>query len=70
MMCAAFGYRVPPEGWKPKGWVPPSEDKQKSMITQNHVHIDEALKTPQFYFLWQSLVQFMEASQRPQKPHQ
>tara|TARA_Y100000741_G_scaffold178541_1_gene135593 strand:- start:3 stop:1688 length:1686 start_codon:yes stop_codon:yes gene_type:complete len=52
MMCAAFGYRVPPEGWKPKGWVPPSEDKQKSMITQNHVHIDEALKTRQFYQLW------------------
>ena len=22
------------------------------MITQNHVHIDQALKTPQFYFLW------------------
>ena len=52
MMCAAFGYRVPPEGWKPKGWVPPTEDKQKSMITQNHVHIDEALKTRQFYQLW------------------
>ena len=52
MMCAAFGYRVPPEGWKPKGWEPPTEDKQKSMITQHHVHIDEALKTPQFYQLW------------------
>ena len=22
------------------------------MITKNHVHIDQALKTPQFYFLW------------------
>ena len=22
------------------------------MITQNNVHIDQALKTPQFYFLW------------------
>ena len=52
MICAAFGYRVPPEGWKPKGWEPPAEDKQKSMITQHHVHIDEALKTRQFYQLW------------------
>ena len=52
MMCAAFGYRVPPEGWKPKGWEPPAEDKQKSMITRHHVHIDEALKTRQFYQLW------------------
>ena len=52
MMCAAFGYRVPREGWKPAGWEPPAEDKQKSMITQHHVHIDEALKTRQFYQLW------------------
>ena len=52
MMCAAFGYRIPREGWKPIGWEPASEDKQKSMITQHHVHIDEALKTRQFYQLW------------------
>ena len=52
MMCAAFGYRVPPDGWKPKGWEPPTKDKKESMITQNHVHIDEALKTRQFYQLW------------------
>ena len=51
MTVAAFSYRVPPENWKPKGWTPPKETK-KSMITQNHVHIDQALKTPQFYFLW------------------
>ena len=52
MMCAAIGNRVPREGWKPTGWEPPTEDKQKSMITQHHVHIDEALKTRQFYQLW------------------
>ena len=52
MLCAAFGYRIPREGWKPAGWEPPAEDKQKSMITQHHVHIDEALKTRQFYQLW------------------
>ncbi len=52
MMIAAFSYRVPAEGWKPEGWEPPPEDKQHSMITQHHVHIDEALKTRQFYQLW------------------
>lgn len=52
MLCAAFAYRVPAEGWKPAGWEPPKESNQKSMITQNDVHIDQALKTPQFYQLW------------------
>ena len=51
MTIAAFSYRVPAENWKPEGWTPP-KDAAKSMITQNHVHIDQALKTPQFYFLW------------------
>ena len=51
MTIAAFSYRVPAENWKPEGWTPP-KDAKKSMITQNHVHIDQALKTPQFYFLW------------------
>ncbi len=52
MLCAAFGYRVPREGWKPDGWEPPSKDKQHAMVSQHSVHIDEALKTPQFYQLW------------------
>ena len=52
MMCAAFGYRIPREGWKPEGWEPPPEDEQHAMISQHSVHIDEALKTPQFYQLW------------------
>ncbi|HKK16896.1 MAG TPA: OFA family MFS transporter [Gammaproteobacteria bacterium] len=52
MLCASFAYRVPAEGWKPEGWEPPREDEQKSMITENDVHIDQALKTRQFYQLW------------------
>ena len=52
MMCAAFAYRIPAEGWKPEGWEPPKEGEHKRMITQHHVHIDQALKTPQFYQLW------------------
>jgi MFS family permease len=52
MLCAAFGYRVPREGWKPEGWEEPPEDSQHAMISHHSVHIDEALKTPQFYQLW------------------
>ena len=52
MLCAAFGYRVPSKDWKPKEWEPPTEDTQHEMISQHSVHIDEALKTPQFYQLW------------------
>ena len=51
MTIAAFSYRIPSEGWTPKGWVPPKDSKSK-LVTQNHVHIDQALKTPQFYLLW------------------
>ena len=53
MSIAAFSYRIPAEGWKPEGWEPPTEEEQKKkMITTQHVHINQALKTPQFYLLW------------------
>lgn len=53
MMIAAFSYRVPREGWLPAGWTPPSaDDASRRMITRKNVHIDQALKTPQFYLLW------------------
>ncbi len=52
MLIAAFSYRVPAEDWKPAGWEPPKDNGKSSMITQHHVHIDEALKTRQFYQLW------------------
>ncbi len=53
MMIAAFSYRIPAPGWTPKGWTPPDEaHREKRMISSNDVHIDEALKTRQFYQLW------------------
>jgi MFS family permease len=53
MMIAAFSYRVPREGWRPAGWTPPTaEAASRKMITQANVHIDQALKTPQFWLLW------------------
>ncbi|MHC8440934.1 MAG: OFA family MFS transporter [Candidatus Eutrophobiaceae bacterium] len=51
MILAAFSYRVPPKAWKPEGWTPP-EGAKHALITRNNVHIDTALKTPQFYQLW------------------
>ena len=53
MMIAAFSYRLPSKDWKPEGWIPPTEEESKKrMITRNSVHINQAIKTPQFYFLW------------------
>jgi MFS family permease len=53
MLVAAFSYRLPAKDWKPAGWMPPeASDGVKKMISAHDVHIDEALKTPQFYQLW------------------
>jgi MFS family permease len=53
MMIAALAYRVPAEGWQPKGWTPPDPAKAATrMITHRDVDIDQALKTRQFYQLW------------------
>jgi len=53
MLIAAFAYRIPAPGWKPAGWNPSDEAHAgRKMITRNNVHIDRALRTPQFYLLW------------------
>jgi MFS family permease len=51
MISGSLGYRVPPSGWKPAGWNPP-KSKINNMISVNHVHLNKAHKTPQFWFLW------------------
>ncbi|MEM1377459.1 MAG: MFS transporter, partial [Pseudomonadota bacterium] len=50
MMIAAFQYRVPAADWKPAGWEP--KPAAGGMVTRNNVHIDQAMKTPQFWLLW------------------
>ncbi|MCL6467850.1 MAG: OFA family MFS transporter [Ralstonia sp.] len=52
MMAGALGYRVPPTGWKPAGWTPSPAKAKDTMVTQRHVHANEALKTPQFWLIW------------------
>lgn len=52
MAIASFGYRIPVENWKPQGWDESKRKNNSSPVTSENVHIDQALKTPQFYFLW------------------
>ncbi|WP_435103295.1 L-lactate MFS transporter [Arhodomonas sp. AD133] len=49
--------RVPPEGWKPAGWSGEgaSSTRKASPVTDGNVHIDQAMKTPQFYLMWAAL---------------
>jgi len=55
MMAGAFGYRVPPSGWKPAGWTPPAAANNGTMITQNHVHVSKVWGIPQFWLVWLAL---------------
>jgi MFS family permease len=50
MMVGAFGYRLPPAGWRPDGWTPPAT--ANAMITQQQVHLRDAHKTSQFWLIW------------------
>jgi MFS family permease len=52
MLIAAFSYRIPAEGWKPEGWAEAKDEKRGTLISSHNVHLDEALKTRQFYQLW------------------
>jgi MFS family permease len=51
MMAGALGYRVPPSGWHPKGWVPPSSNRS-AMITKGQVHVKHVWRIPQFWLVW------------------
>ncbi|SDV46126.1 L-lactate MFS transporter [Chitinasiproducens palmae] len=50
MTIGALAIRVPPTGWRPAGFVPAATENK--LITRQNVHIDSALKTPQFYLIW------------------
>jgi MFS family permease len=53
MMCGAFGYRIPPPGWRPLGWTPPA--LRGAMVTSRNVYVSQAWRTPQFWLLWMVL---------------
>ncbi|HTW29335.1 MAG TPA: OFA family MFS transporter [Acetobacteraceae bacterium] len=50
MLIGAAIVRVPAEGWRPAGFVPQAQANR--LITDRTVHVDQALRTPQFYLLW------------------
>jgi MFS family permease len=50
MLAGAFGYRLPPPGWKPAGWTP--APRSKAMVTHGHVHVRSAWRTSQFWLVW------------------
>jgi MFS family permease len=53
MAIGAAIVRVPPPGWRPAGYTPPTQPK--NLVTDANVHVDQALRTPQFYLLWSVL---------------
>jgi MFS family permease len=50
MMAGAFGYRLPPAGWRPDGWTP--RETRGTMVTTRHAHLRHAHKTRSFWMIW------------------
>jgi MFS family permease len=50
MMVGAFIVRIPAPGWKPEGYVAPTQ--ASNLITTSDVYVYDALKTPQFWCIW------------------
>ncbi|HEX2571315.1 MAG TPA: OFA family MFS transporter [Polyangia bacterium] len=50
MMVGAFTVRIPAPGWQPADWSPPTTPQKR--ITTAQVRVDQAMRTPQFFFLW------------------
>jgi MFS family permease len=51
MAAGALAYRVPPEGWRPEGFVP-AQPKRFGFLARGSVHVNDAHKTVQFWLLW------------------
>ena len=50
MMVGAVIVRVPPAGWRPAGYVAPTASR--GLVTSANVHVNEAMRTRQFWLLW------------------
>ncbi len=50
MMVGSAIVRIPAPGWKPAGYVAPTQTHK--LITRNDVFVYDALKTPQFWLIW------------------
>jgi MFS family permease len=52
MMAGAFGYRLPPAGWQPRGWTPSAPSPGRSVAGSQFVPVHVAWRTKQFWLLW------------------
>jgi MFS family permease len=50
MLVGAALVRVPAADWKPAGWTPPTV--ARALVTDQHVHVYSAVRTPQFWLIW------------------
>jgi MFS family permease len=50
MMFGVFSVRIPRAGWTPAGWLPAPSSAR--MVTTGNVTAAQAIRTPQFWFLW------------------
>ncbi len=50
MLVGSIIVRIPAPGWKPAGYVAPTQAKK--LVSQNDVYVYDALKTPQFWLIW------------------
>lgn len=50
MSVGAVIVRIPPKDWLPAGYMPPK--RSSKLVTTEHVHARDAVKTPQFYLIW------------------
>src|SRR5439155_1077477 len=50
LLAGALAFRIPPPHWTPAGWTPPAS--RQAHVARGHVHVDKAVRTPQFALLW------------------
>jgi len=58
MLFGAFTVRLPPAGWVPGGRATPARDtarRRAPVAAGGDVHVDRAIRTPQFWLLWSVL---------------
>jgi hypothetical protein len=49
MLASALSFKIPYPGYSPEGWKPPPPAAGSSVSGNSYVHIDNVMKTPQFW---------------------
>ena len=50
MVAGSLGYRVPPEAWRPDGFV--ASTTSRRLVSPHNVDLRHAHRTPQFWLIW------------------